>query len=56
MEKTIAEYQTEIESALIRLHWLQDEIDWLNNDIHERRKKIKNLEFIQLLDEHRAGL
>jgi predicted nucleic acid-binding Zn-ribbon protein len=49
MEKTIAEYQKEIDLAVIRRDKLQDEIDWLNNRIHVRENKIKHLEFAESL-------
>jgi predicted nucleic acid-binding Zn-ribbon protein len=49
MEKTIAEYQKEIDLAVIRKDKLQDEIDWLNNRIRVREEKIKNLQFVQSL-------
>jgi predicted nucleic acid-binding Zn-ribbon protein len=49
MEKTIAEYQKEIDLAVIRKDKLQDEIDWLNNRIRVREEKIKSLQFAQSL-------
>lgn len=49
MEKTIAEYQKEIDLAVSRRDKLQDEVDWLNNRIRVREEKIKNLQFAQSL-------
>jgi hypothetical protein len=53
MEKTIAEFQNEIDLAVIRRDKLQDEIDWLNNRICVRENKIKHLEFVQSLADMR---
>jgi hypothetical protein len=53
MDKTIAEYQKEIDLAVIRRDKLQDEIDWLNNRIRVRENKIKQLEFAQSLADMR---
>lgn len=53
MEKTIAEYQKEIDLAVIRRDKLQDEIDWHNNRIHVRQKKIIELAFAQSLADMR---
>lgn len=49
MEKTIAEYQKEIDVAVARREKLQDEVEWLNNRIRVREEKIKNLQFAQSL-------
>lgn len=53
MEKTIAEYQKEIDLAVIRRDKLQDEIDWLNNRIRVRQNKIIELAFAQSLADMR---
>jgi predicted nucleic acid-binding Zn-ribbon protein len=53
MEKTVAEYQKEIDLAVARKDKLQDEIDWLNNRIRVREEKIKNLEFAEQISNMR---